>query len=95
MESIKREQHLTQETHQEISILLFGIARDIVGDRMLELQVKIPCTVRDLQQAILDRFPAFEDLGSLRIAVGAEYAQPDTPVDGTEEVALIPPVSGG
>ncbi|MBU6429701.1 MAG: MoaD/ThiS family protein [Cyanobacteria bacterium REEB65] len=34
-------------------------------------------------------------LPSCRIAVNNAFASPDTPVRGTDEVAVIPPVSGG
>ena len=41
------------------------------------------------------RFPKFKELSSLLVAVNDEYAEPGKVLYGNEEIALIPPVSGG
>ncbi len=77
------------------SILLFGIARDIVGERSLELRFDTEITVETLLEDLKSRFPKFKELSSLLVAVNDEYAEPGKVLYGNEEIALIPPVSGG
>lgn len=79
----------------QISILLFGIAKDIIGEKILEIEVEERCNVGSLKQAVVDRFPRFEALKYLGVAVNNEYAANETIVKPDDEVALIPPVSGG
>ena len=79
----------------EIKILAFGITRDIIGSRDLELSVEEETTVGGLKQALLKQFPAFEELRSLSIAVNSEYANDELEIQMNDEIVLIPPVSGG
>lgn len=78
-----------------LTILAFGIARDILGGREYSFELQLPTTVGVIQERLLADFPAFRDLRSLHIAVNAEYCGPDKEVKSEDEVALIPPVSGG
>ncbi|MEM8907318.1 MAG: MoaD/ThiS family protein [Bacteroidota bacterium] len=79
----------------KINILAFGIARDIVGGSELPFTVEEQVTVGELKAALLQQFPQFENLRSLAIAVNSEYAQDDQRLTASDEVVLIPPVSGG
>ncbi len=79
----------------EINILAFGIAKDIMGGNQLAIQLQEGATVADLKQVLLQKYPAFEDLRSLAIAVNNAYANDQIQLNGNDEVALIPPVSGG
>lgn len=79
----------------QISLLLFGIAKDIVGQRTLELDVEEGCSVAALKQLVVDRYPQFEALKYLGIAVNNEYADNALTIQQGDEIALIPPVSGG
>ena len=78
-----------------IKILAFGIARDIVGGSTFEVQITEGATVFELQEHLLNQYPQFNDLASMLIAVNLEYGVYDTILKETDEVALIPPVSGG
>jgi len=78
-----------------MTILAFGIARDILGGRKYSLELQLPSTVGAIQERLLADVPAFRDLRSLHIAVNTEYCGPDKVVNSEDEVALIPPVSGG
>ncbi len=77
-----------------IKVKLFGIARDIVGSSTLELD-KAGGTVADLLTKVKTDYPDFVKLTSLLVAVNEEYAEMDAPINENDEVALIPPVSGG
>ncbi|MBL7818297.1 MAG: MoaD/ThiS family protein [Saprospiraceae bacterium] len=78
-----------------LEILTFGIARDIVGSTILKLDITEGVTVADLKKEILSKYPRFESLTSLMIAVNTEYGNDATIVKAHDEIALIPPVSGG
>ena len=73
----------------------FGIARDIVGGSNLSFQIQEAATVGVLKNALLSTYPKFEELRSLAIAVNSEYANDDQVIQASDEVVLIPPVSGG
>jgi sulfur-carrier protein len=52
--------------------------------------------VQDVYRVLCAKYPSLTGLnGSLRYAVNGEYAEPRHPVGEGDEVALIPPVSGG
>ena len=78
-----------------VSILLFGIARDIIGKKTLEMEVNEACSVVELKGILLEKYPRFEALKYLGVAVNNEYAKNDTIICESDEIALIPPVSGG
>ncbi len=81
-----------------MTILLFGITRDIVGNASLDIPLNDTSTLRSVGQLksyLIDLFPALKDLTSLAVAVNSNYASDKTPITTTDEIALIPPVSGG
>ena len=79
----------------KLNVLLFGITRDIVGQSKLTHEVPADATVPQLVESLKQRYPAFQDLNSMMIAVNNEYGQPDQSLHENDEIALIPPVSGG
>ena len=80
----------------KIRILFFASMRDIVGDRELEWEVPQGATVGQLRQDLVSRFPAMAAMARiLSMAVNAEYADDSAILRTGDEVAVIPPVSGG
>lgn len=78
-----------------LEILTFGIARDIIGSSVLTVEITDGATADDLKRQILELYPRFIALSSLMIAVNAEYGNEVTVLKEGDEIALIPPVSGG
>ena len=78
-----------------LKILAFGIARDILGGSPHVLELAEGLTVFDLKKMLLEKYPRFADLASLQVAVNEEFAPENLPLKSGDEVALIPPVSGG
>jgi len=83
-------------------LLFFGQAQEIVGIGECEWQAlfgdsdtSFPTTAGELRSRLLNQFEELKNLSSLAIAVNAEYAQEDTRIQESDEIALIPPVSGG
>ncbi|MCB9283423.1 MAG: molybdopterin converting factor subunit 1 [Lewinellaceae bacterium] len=79
----------------KLKILAFGISRDILGGAELTIELPDGGTVADLKTELMRRFPEFSKLKALAVAVNSEYAQPGQSLQERDEVALIPPVSGG
>lgn len=76
-----------------IKVKLFGIAKDIVSSSYFETETGI--SVNKLKQNMIAQFPAFTDLRSVLVAVNDEYAEDDVMISEKDDVAIIPPVSGG
>jgi molybdopterin converting factor subunit 1 len=80
-----------------MDVLLFGIARDIVGQSELKISVEnaLPESVQELKDFMIRKFPDFGKLSSFAVAVNSEYALDDVSLNPNDEIAIIPPVSGG
>ncbi len=80
-----------------MEVFLFGIAKDIVGKSVLDFSDlrELPNSVGELIDLMNHSYPEFNKLSSLAIAVNGEYASNDVPLHGQDEIAIIPPVSGG
>lgn len=78
-----------------VKILLFGITRQIIGESNLVIELDEHAKVSDLLDAVTSKYDDLDDLSSLMVAVNNEYASHDTEINEKDEIALIPPVSGG
>lgn len=78
-----------------LQITAYGIARDIAGNRVFEFEAPATVTVESLKRQLLERFPALGNLTSFQIAVNAELGPADSILTETDEIVLLPPVSGG
>ena len=77
-------------------VRLFARLSELAGVRETEVELGEGLSVSDLFQALCSRYPELGDYeGRLMFAVNAEYVDSTHPLRGGEEVALIPPVSGG
>lgn len=79
----------------QLTVVGFGIAKDILGSNSVDLEVPEVFSVADLKARLFARYPAFEKLRSLAIAVNSEYARDDLTLQVQDDIVLIPPVSGG
>ncbi|AMM51926.1 molybdopterin converting factor [Rufibacter sp. DG15C] len=79
-----------------MEILLFGITREIVGQNSLTIHPEENIqTVGQLKAWLADHFPGMKKLSSLAVAVDSTYADDAQELLPNQEIALIPPVSGG
>lgn len=76
-------------------IRLFARLRDSIGPEAL-VDVPSPATPDDLRNALANRHPQLQAL-ILRsaFAVNEQFADSQTPLQPSDSLALIPPVSGG
>ena len=80
-----------------VNVRLFATLREAAGRNSLELDLPDGATVADALTA-LGREPGLAELVErlpVRAAVNREYVADDAPLAGGDELALIPPVSGG
>lgn len=78
-----------------MKVLCFGVARDIIGASELILESDKMQTVADLKKYLNESYPKFLEYKSYMIAVNQAYATDDATISPSDEIALIPPVSGG
>lgn len=74
-------------------VLLFGIAKDIAGEPFITAEGIT--TVAALKSWLFQQYPAMQKLKSLMIAVNKVYATDEETLNPQDEIAIIPPVSGG
>lgn len=75
-------------------MLAFGIAKDIFGAQSIQLQTD-GATIGDIKAILEEQYPELKELASYMIAVNDEYAHANTVINAGDEIAIIPPVSGG
>lgn len=78
-----------------LKIALFGIAKEIVGQSVLEINAPDGQPVEQLLEQLRTQYPALSQLSSLAVAVNNEYAEDTQLLHERDEIALIPPVAGG
>ena len=80
----------------KLSVRLFAGLRDLVGSRDVELELADGATVADLRDELSSRYPAvIPIMGTLVCAVNEDYVSNDHRLSPGDDVALVPPVSGG
>ena len=77
-----------------INIKCFGIAKEIVGNDVASIDSST-ISVADLRQRMNKQYKAFTQIKGYMVAVNQEYAIDSQIINADDEVAIIPPVSGG
>ncbi|BBL79887.1 molybdopterin synthase sulfur carrier subunit [Rubrobacter xylanophilus] len=81
---------------QKVRVLFFGAAADRAGTREVELPAGEGVTLGELWAVLSRRHPDLSPIReSLAFAINGEYASEEEPVRPGDEVAVLPPVSGG
>ena len=78
-----------------LSIRLFATLRETLGAQHVTVDLPDDATVGRLLEAFKSQYPAVRDLPGARVSVNYEYVDDDHRLQPSDEVALIPPVSGG
>ncbi len=76
-------------------VRLFASLREAVGQEAVDLEVPDACSVNALLKTFHAAYPKAQGMGPVLVAVNQEIGQDDTAVQAGDEVALLPPVSGG
>jgi molybdopterin converting factor subunit 1 len=79
-----------------VQIQFFSWFKDLAGCDRTSEQVADGCTLGELHQRLIERFPALAAARkSTLLAVGVEYQGRDHVLKEGDEVSLFPPVQGG
>jgi len=78
-----------------MKVLAFGIAKDIFNGSVIDADLTSDSTINELKTLLEEKYPQLKQLGSYMIAVNNEYASINDVIHEGDEVAVIPPVSGG
>ena len=79
-----------------IRVLFFGMLKDVVGKDSDSLDLPEPARLADVLNLYGARFPRMQNMrSSIAMSVNQEYAGPEARLKAGDEVALLPPVSGG
>ena len=84
------------EYRMRVRVLFFGVLKELAGKSADEIELLEGSRVSDVLQHYLTQAPEIGNLfSSIALAVNQQYAGPDTILKASDEVALLPPVSGG
>ena len=79
-----------------IKVKLFGISTEIVGKSEMTLLVPVGTTVGNLKKKITKMYPSLDVVNvPFVFAVNHKVVNKDVPVTHFDEIAILPPVSGG
>ena len=79
-----------------VTIRLFARLRDLAGSGELVRDVPHPATVQTVWTTLVTEMPALGDYErTMSVAVNADYSRMTASVNEGDEVAFLPPVSGG
>jgi molybdopterin synthase catalytic subunit len=79
-----------------VNVRLFGPLREAVGAKELHVQLPDGADARVLRALLTEQYPAFGAPDArLRVSRNREFAAEDAPLADGDEVAFLPPVSGG
>jgi len=79
-----------------LKLLAFGIAKDILGGPSVEMEIAgDDITAAGLKTLLQQNYPRLKQLSSFMLAVNNGYSNGDERITQLDEIAVIPPVSGG
>lgn len=79
----------------KMNLLAFGIAAEICGGRTVEIEIPEGSRLSEVREMLSVKYPALKSLLAFSIVVNRSYRQDDPVIQSSDELAIIPPVSGG
>jgi len=79
-----------------VKVLFFGVLKDLTGLSEETVEVAPATTIEELFDRYAQRFETLKAARpSILLARNREFSNPDTPLTDHDEIAFLPPVSGG
>jgi len=79
-----------------VTVRLFARLREMAGGAEFKRELPDGSTARNVWDVLAAEFPGFDDYSkAVSCAINEEYARMTSPVSDGDEVAFLPPVSGG
>jgi molybdopterin synthase catalytic subunit len=80
----------------QITVKLFALMREKAGTDTISLEVPAGVAVTQALAALVRQYPMLEPyMANTRLSLHMDFVDPDTTLAEGDELALIPPVSGG
>lgn len=80
----------------DLTFLLFAVARERAGVEKVRMSLEAGARVGDAVRELTRLHPVLDDMvAGCRVARNGEFTNRDQPLAAEDELALIPPVSGG
>jgi molybdopterin synthase catalytic subunit len=80
----------------QVRVLFFGVLKDVAGKASETIFLPEPATLANLLSRLQQEIPHLNShLSSIATSINQEYAPRDSALKSGDEVALLPPVSGG
>jgi molybdopterin converting factor subunit 1 len=80
----------------KITVRLFANLREVVGEREITVTVPSGVTVSCLNNEIFRKYPQLKSFSNKFVtSVNCKVTTGDTIITSSDEIALLPPVSGG
>src|ERR1700733_1458064 len=80
----------------QVRVLFFGVLKDLTGHTSDLLNLPEHATLGDVVLHYEDINPRLNELAaSIAVSINQEFAEPDSPLKEGDEIAFLPPVSGG
>jgi molybdopterin synthase catalytic subunit len=80
----------------QVTVLFFGLLKDLVGRPQEQLELPAGASLETVFQHYASQYPRLREMAdSVALARNQEFTSPDALLHDGDEVALMPPVSGG
>ena len=79
----------------KVKILGFGIVKDIFQSPSVDIELGEPQTSSQLRELLYTQYPELGRLKTFMIAINNVYEEKNQQINAFDEIAIIPPVSGG
>ncbi len=79
----------------KITVRFFALGRELVGRDTLSREIAENTSVAAVLESLKSEYPQLAKLNSFLLAVNMEYVPPEALLNEGDELAIIPPVSGG
>lgn len=81
----------------EIEVIFFAKARELVGRSSAKLYIQQHTTIQQIKSKLIQNFPNLEQLGdAYMLALNESYLESEVVhLSQNDELAVIPPISGG
>jgi len=87
---------MTMSDKSEVLVKFFASARDIVGKKDIEMEIEKNCKVEDIMESIFEEYPELKDMkDQLLISVNKDRTDKNEILKDGDEIAVMPPVTGG